>query len=250
MLLSALLAKLGVYGVIVWLVPMAPAGLAAFGGILVALAVAGAVYGSLLALAQKNLVRTITYASLAHMGLIAAGVFASALVSDGNLTGTSGLYGAALQMLSHSITSIGLFFIADLIERRIGSSDLGIAGALREQAPAFGWLSLVVVLGSIAVPLTSGFWGELLLLRSLFDHAPELAALGTLSMVLGAVYMLRAYQRVMLGEPAVGVPPIAPLSGRELAVLGTLAACVILLGLFPRIVIDAFTVTTPDVALR
>jgi NADH-quinone oxidoreductase subunit M len=249
MLMSALLAKLGIFGVIRWLVPLSPAGVADFGDVVVIVAVGGALYASLLALMQTNLVRMIAYASVAHVDLIAAGVFASAVAHGGQLEGTSGLFGAVLQMLSHGVTSIGLFFIAHMIEHRVGSTELDQARALRERLPSFGWLSLLIVLGSIAVPLTSGFWGELLLLLGLYEHAPALAALGTLSMVFGAVYMLRAYQRLMLGAVPAGAPPLLPLSRRDLAVLGSVAACIILFGLFPRLVLGPF-LGTADIALR
>jgi NADH-quinone oxidoreductase subunit M len=246
MLLSGLLLKMGSFGLIRWLVPMVPLALHQVGQVAVALSAIGVLYGSCMALVQTDLKRLIAYSSIAHVGLIAAGILAIP-VAEGGVIPEHGMVGAVVQMLSHGITVVGLFFVADAIERRAHTRELPALGGLRHSGPGLAWLSLVIVFGSIALPLTSGFVGEFLLLAGVFQYNSILAAVVGLSVVLGATYMLRAYQAAMLGESKnFGGEAVVKggLSGFEFAVLVPCVALVVVLGVFPQPVLD---LVSPDV---
>jgi NADH-quinone oxidoreductase subunit M len=243
MLLSGLLLKMGTFGLIRWLVPMTPTALHDWGQVAVALSVIGVVYASCLALVQTDFKRLIAYSSIAHVGLIAAGVLAVP-VAVGGVIPEQGMVGALVQMLSHGVTVVGLFFVADYIELRTGTRELGQLGGLRHKAPLFAWFFLTILLGSIALPLTSGFVGEFLLIVGVFQYNVWLAAVSGLTIILGATYMLRSYQAAMLGEEKRSLAGFLPMKGADVAFLVPCAALVIALGVFPKPILD---LVQPDV---
>jgi NADH-quinone oxidoreductase subunit M len=243
MLLSGLLLKMGTFGLIRWLLPMTPKALHDWGQVAVALSVIGVVYASCLALVQTDFKRLIAYSSIAHVGLIAAGVLAVP-VAVGGVIPEQGIVGALMQMLSHGVTVVGLFFVADYIEQRTGTRELGQLGGLRHKAPLFAWFFLTILLGSIALPLTSGFVGEFLLIVGVFQYNVWLAAASGLTIILGATYMLRSYQAAMLGEEKRSLAGFLPMKGADVAFLVPCAALVIALGVFPKPILD---LVQPDV---
>ncbi|MEI6411167.1 MAG: NADH-quinone oxidoreductase subunit M [Bacteroidota bacterium] len=228
MLLSGIMLKMGVYGVIRWMVPLAPEALHVWSPIFMSLAVFGIVYASWIAVKQTDLKRLVAYSSIAHVGLIAAGVFA---------WNKAGLQGSMLQMLNHGINVVGLFFVGDLIERRLGTRSLSEMGGIAKSAPRFATLFMVVMLGSVAVPLTNGFPGEFLLLNGVWNYNVWMGAAAGLTIIFGAVYMLRAYGLAMFGEPTAETANFADLDQRELIILGVIAALVIGLGFFPQTIL-------------
>jgi NADH-quinone oxidoreductase subunit M len=228
MLLSGIMLKMGVYGVIRWMVPLAPEALHVWSPIFMSLAVFGIVYASWIAVKQTDLKRLIAYSSIAHVGLIAAGVFA---------WNKAGLQGSMLQMLNHGINVVGLFFVGDLIERRLGTRSLSEMGGIAKSAPRFATLFMIVMLGSVAVPLTNGFPGEFLLLNGVWNYNFWMGAAAGLTIIFGAVYMLRAYGLAMFGEPTPETANFADLDQRELIILGVIAVLVIGLGFFPQSVL-------------
>src|SRR5690606_33475329 len=161
MLLSGIMLKMGIYGAIRWLLPVVPAGVDAWGSTALILSVIGIVYASLLAIMQKELKRLIAYSSIAHVGLIAAGVFTLE---------QTGLQGAMIQMFSHGIVIVGLFFIVDIILSRTSTQEIASLGGIRNNAPVFNTVFIIILLGSVALPLTSGFVGEFLLIKSVFEY--------------------------------------------------------------------------------
>src|SRR5690606_25491912 len=190
MLLSGIMLKMGIYGVIRWLIPMVPAGVERWDSTALALAVIGIVYASLLAIIQKDLKRLVAYSSIAHVGLIAAGIFTLDRI---------GVQGAMVQMISHGIVIVALFFIVDIILARTNTQEMARLGGIRDLAPQLATVFIIVILGSIALPLTSGFVGEFMLINSIFGYDRVLGAFSGLTMILGAVYMLRGFQFTMLG---------------------------------------------------
>ena len=229
MLLSGIMLKMGLFGLIRWMLPIAPAALPTLQHILIALSVVSILYASVIALRQDDMKRLLAYSSMGHVGLIAAGI----------LTGSfTGIQGALLQMLNHGINVVGLFFIADIIERRTGSRKLSELGGIARVAPRLAVTFMIVMLGTVAVPLTNGFIGEFMLLKSLFDLHWAYAAFGGLTVIFTAVYMLRAYQFSMLGESNETTANFTDLSRRELGVLGGIALLVLLLGVYPQPVLD------------
>lgn len=225
MLLSGLLSKMGVFGLIRILLPLSPAGFKDYATIAIVLSLIGLVYGSIIAIRQNNIKRMIAYSSFAHMGLMSAGVF------TGNL---SGIQGAILQMLAHGINAVGLFFILKIIYDRTGRRDLPSLGGITQKAPVLSVLFMIILLGSVALPLTNGFIGEFLLLKGVFDFNPYFGAFAGLTIILGAVYMLRLMQRSMFGNITHNTENFTDLKTSEFLVLAPIAAAVILMGVFPN----------------
>jgi NADH-quinone oxidoreductase subunit M len=138
-----------------------------------------------------------------------------------------------MEMLSHGILAVGLFFVYDILESRMHHDDMSRMGGIREVNPKFAFLFFVVVMGSVALPLTSGFVGEFLLLLGLYQYSAILTGVAGLTVVLGAVYMLRAFQIMMLGSANMHTQNFAPLTKHETTVLAIIVALVIVLGIYP-----------------
>jgi NADH-quinone oxidoreductase subunit M len=224
MLLSGIMLKMGVYGVIRWMLPIVPDAISEYGCWVITLSVAGVVYGGFIAWRQNDFKRLIAYSSISHVGMIAAGVFSMTI---------EGLTGAMLQMLSHGVNVVGLFFVADILMQRTKTRELTLLGGIRTIAPAFATVFIIILLASVALPGTNGFVGEFMLLTGVFRYDVWLAALAGLSVIMGAVYMLRAYRKSMLGELSVSAQGFTDLSWNEKAVLYPIAALIFLFGIYP-----------------
>jgi NADH-quinone oxidoreductase subunit M len=229
MLLSGIMLKMGAYGAIRWMMPLAPEAAHNLAPIFITLAVIGIVYASIIAIKQSDLKRLIAYSSIAHVGLIAAGIFA---------WNKAGLQGSIIQMLNHGINVVGLFFVVDLIERRLETRSLSDMGGIAKAAPRFAALFMIIMLGAVAVPLTNGFPGEFLLLNGVWNYNFWAGAIAGLTIIFGAVYMLRAYGLVAFGEANKETANFADLDNRELLVLGIIAALVLFLGFFPGTILN------------
>lgn len=229
MLLSGIMLKMGTYGVIRWMMPLAPESAHTLVPTFMVLAVIGIVYASLIAVKQSDLKRMVAYSSIAHVGLIAAGIFA---------WNKAGLQGSLLQMLNHGINVVGLFFVVDLIERRLGTRSLAEMGGIAKSAPKFATLFMIIMLGAVAVPLTNGFPGEFLLLNGVWNYNFWMGAVAGLTIIFGAVYMMRAYGLVVFGEANSETEKFADVDGREFLVLGVIAALVLVLGFFPGLILN------------
>ncbi|MDO8368186.1 MAG: NADH-quinone oxidoreductase subunit M [Saprospiraceae bacterium] len=228
MLLSGIMLKMGTYGVIRWMIPLAPEAMHTLNPIFISLAVFGILYASIIAVKQSDIKRLVAYSSIAHVGLIAAGILA---------WNKAGVQGGILQMLNHGINVVGLFFIVDLLERRLGTRSLADMGGIAKSAPKFAALFMIIVLGSVAVPLTNGFPGEFLLLNGVWNYNFWLGVLAGLTIIFGAVYMLRAYGMVVFGETRPETENFEDVNPREFLVLGIIAGLVIVLGFFPQAVL-------------
>jgi NADH-quinone oxidoreductase subunit M len=234
MLLSGIMLKMGVYGMIRWMIPMVPRGWDLYAGPAVALCVIGIVYASCLALVQRDFKRMLAYSSIAHVGLIAAGVLTFTKV---------GIAGGVMQMLAHGVNVVGLFFVADIIESRMHTREIGALGGIRSVAPKFALLYLIILLGSVALPLTNGFVGEFLLFNGLFEYIGLkgnilFVAFAGLTIILGAMYMLRSYQTMMLGGVNELTKGFVDLDRNEKIVLVGLAILVVVLGVYPQPLLD------------
>ncbi|MBC7384426.1 MAG: NADH-quinone oxidoreductase subunit M, partial [Bacteroidia bacterium] len=191
MLLSGIMLKMGTYSLIRWLLPVVPSGTKEWQGVAITLCVIGIVYASIIAIKQRDLKKLFAWSSIAHVGLISAGIFSLTL---------AGLQGSLVQMLAHGINVVGLFLCADIIFNRTKSYNVEGLGGIRLLAPGFATWFMVIVLASIALPLTNSFVGELMLLYGIYEYNTWLSAVAGLTIILGAVYMLRMYQKVILGE--------------------------------------------------
>src|SRR6201999_2503793 len=150
---------------------------------------------------------------------------------DGDFVWTSqGLQGALIQMLSHGINVVGLFFIWDIISNRLNTREISEMGGIAKVAPKFAIAFLIIVLGTVALPLTNGFIGEFLLLNAVYQNSILFAAIAGLTMIFGAVYMLRMYKGVMQGETNALTATFTDISGSEVLVLGIICALIIVIG--------------------
>ena len=227
MLLSGIMLKMGLYSVIRWQLPIAPLAAKTYMPILIGLSIAGVIYGSIVALRQKDLKKLLAYSSLAHVGLIAAGCYT--LTADG-------LSGAVSQMIAHGFVIVGLFFATEVIFRRFGTYKIDEMGGIRSQAPKFTSMFMILVLASVALPGTFNFIGEFTVLYSLSHVSIWFSVLGGTTIILGAYYMLKMFQNVMLGETNTKV--FADVTTNEAIVFVILIAFLLFYGLYPKPIVD------------
>lgn len=225
MLLSGIMLKMGIYGVIRWLLPIAPLGVQDWGSIAMILSLIGILYASVIAFTQKNAKRLVAYSSIGHVGLISAGIFA---------LNVQGMQGAMIQMLSHGINVIGLFFVLDIIFSRLKTNKIAELGGLAKVAPQLAIVFLIIVFGTVALPGTNGFIGEFLLLIGVYQYNLWAALLAGLTIIFGAVYMLRMYQNMMLGQTNSLTINFTDIKGTEKLVLYIICALIIVLGVYPK----------------
>jgi NADH-quinone oxidoreductase subunit M len=225
MLLSGIMLKMGIYGVIRWLLPIVPAGVQDWSTLAMVLSIIGIVYASLIAFTQKDAKRLVAYSSIAHVGLISAGIFA---------LNQQGMQGAMVQMLSHGINVVGLFFVLDIIFSRTKTNKIEELGGIAKSAPQLAIVFLIIVLGTVALPGTNGFIGEFLLLMGVYNYDIWAAAIAGLTIIFGAVYMLRMYQNIMLGKTNALTVTFTDIQGTEKLVLYIICALIIILGVYPK----------------
>lgn len=240
MLLSGIMLKMAVYGIFRYLLPITPDAIAGISGsIVLILAIVGVLHGALIALVQNDIKRIFAYSSFSHVGLIVAGIFATALmVMNGKFT-IEGGEGALVQAFAHGFNVVGLFYCADILYKRFKTRDIHQMGGLARVAPKFAVLFLIIVLGSVGLPLTNGFIGEFILLKSIFDYSTLAAIVAGVTIILAAAYLFRSYGKSMLtnGDDAT-LSTAKDLSTPEFVVLGTIALLVIVFGVFPQPVIE------------
>ncbi len=216
---------MGIYGVVRWLLPIVPQGVNDWTCLAMILSVIGIVYASLIAFTQKDAKRLVAYSSIGHVGLIAAGIFAM---------NTQGLQGVMVQMLSHGINVIGLFFVLDIISSRLKTNKIEDLGGIAKAAPNLAIVFLIIVLGTVALPGTNGFIGEFLLLYGVYNYNMWLGIVAGLTIIFGAVYMLRLYQKTMLGTTNNLTISFTDIKGTEKIVLYTICALIIVMGVYPK----------------
>jgi NADH-quinone oxidoreductase subunit M len=229
MLLSGIMLKMGTFALIRWLIPVVPLAWAHLSHWVVLISVISVIYGSFMALTQQDFKRLLAYSSMGHVGLIAAGIFSWNL---------QGVQGGLFQMLSHGINVVGLFFVCDIIINRMKTDTMNNLGGIRISSPTFAVLFMVVLLGSVALPLTNGFVGEFMLLHGIFQFQTIFAALGGLTVILSAVYMLRAYHTMMHGDGNELTNTFSELMTSEKIVLVGLTVLIIAFGVYPKILLD------------
>lgn len=230
MLLSGVMLKMGLYSVIRWQLPLAPAAAKEYMTIFIALGIAGVIYGSIVALRQKDLKKLLAYSSLAHVGLIAAGTYTLNL---------DGLRGAVLQMIAHGFVVVGLFFVAEIIFRRYETREISEMGGIRSQSPKFTSMFMILVLASVALPSTLNFIGEFTVLYSLSQIGIFWAILGGTTIILGAYYMLRMFQHVMLGET--NTKSFKDVTFNEGFILVSIIGFLLFFGIYPKPITDLIT---------
>lgn len=236
MLLSGIMLKMALYSIIRWQLPLAPLAAKEYMFYLIGLSVAGVIYGSIVALKQKDLKKLLAYSSLAHVGLIAAGTYTMTL---------DGLRGAVLQMLAHGFVVVGLFFAAEIISRRFSTGKIAEMGGIRIQSPKFTSMFMILVVASVALPGTFNFVGEFELLYSLAQRSITIAILGGTTIILGAFYMLRMFQKVMLGDKNEKL--FTDVTVNEGIVMVVIIGVLFFFGLYPKPIIDLITPSLKDI---
>lgn len=227
MLLSALMLKMALYGMIKWMIPLGFTGIESIKWLVISLGLIGVVYGAVIAIKQNDIKTLFAYASISHVGLIAAGIM---------VYSTTAVEVAIIQMINHSIVAVGLFLAADILESRTNTRDLYALGGIAKLAPNFGFWFASITFVSISVPFTAGFFGEFLLIKELFEAHWIAGFSAATTLVFGAVYMLRAFQLSMFGAPK--LESFIDLKWNEILVFAILVGTAIFLGLFPQFVID------------
>lgn len=229
MLLSGIMLKMGIYGVIRWLLPIVPVGVQDWTSTVMILSIIGIIYASIIAFTQKDAKRLVAYSSIAHVGLISAGIFAF---------NSQSLQGVMIQMLSHGINVVGLFFVLDIISSRVKTNTISDLGGIAKAAPKLAIVFLIILLGTVALPGTNGFIGEFLLLMGVYQYDLWAAILAGLTIIFGAVYMFRMYQNVMLGKTNDLTSGFADIHGSEKVVLYSICVLVIILGVYPKPILE------------
>ena len=226
--LAAILLKMGGYGLIRFCLQMLPDASLHFKHIPVVLSLIGIVYGSLLALAQKDVKKMIAYSSVAHMGFVPLGIFAFS---------AEGISAAMFQMISHGVISAGLFFAIGIIYAQRKDRDISSYGGLAVVMPRYSALFLALIMGSVALPGTSGFVGEFLVILSNIDEL-LVAGVAATGMVLGATYMLYLARKVLFGKAEAVVTGMDDLTLSEAVVMWVLVVIMVALGIFPNLLIS------------
>ena len=191
MVMSAVMVKMGLYGILRWLMPLFPAAFMAHTHVVVLLSVIGILYASFIAIRQDDIKRLIAYSSIAHIGLMNAALFTHTQIA---------IQGALIQLFSHGINVLGLWIVADIIEQQTGTRSMKEMGGLAKKQPTLAILLVGFALANIALPLTNSFVGEFLMFTGLFQFNPWMAACAGVSVVLAAIYTLNMVQKVAYGD--------------------------------------------------
>jgi len=234
MILSGVMVKMGVMGMIRWLIPVLPMSFYQWGDTVSTLAVTGMIYASLLAMQQDDLKRLVAYSSIAHIGLMCASLFAET---------QSGMQGVMIQMFNHGINIIGLWIVIELIERQFGTRKISELGGLAQRSPAMAILLVIVALANIGLPLTNGFIGEFLMFNGIFASTVTkyyivFAALAGLTIILAAVYTLNMIRKVFFGETNALTAEGYTLRPGEKMALIVIVCLVLVIGLYPGVVLN------------
>ncbi|HSB49204.1 MAG TPA: NADH-quinone oxidoreductase subunit M, partial [Burkholderiales bacterium] len=223
--LAAIMLKLGAYGFIRLSLPIVPDASQTLAGIVIALSLVAVVYIGLVALVQADLKKLIAYSSISHMGFVTLGIF---------IFNPLGLEGAVIQMISHGFISGALFLCVGVLYDRMHSRQIADYGGVVNTMPVFAALFMLFAMANSGLPGTSGFVGEFMVILGSVRTSVWYAAAAATTLVFGAAYTLWMYKRVIFGAVANRhVAALSDLNGRELLVLGLLAAPVLVMGIWP-----------------
>ncbi len=230
MVLSGLMVKMGIFGIIKWLIPVMPFTSWAWGDNIATLSVVGMLYASIIAFRQDDLKRLAAYSSIAHMGLMVLGVFVTSEIA---------LQGVMIQMFNHGITIVALWMVIEMIEKYTGTRKLSELGGLAQKQPALAILLVVIAFANIALPLTNSFIGEFLLFTGIFtsevsEYSIIFTVLAGLGIILSAVYTLNMLQKVLYGNTQAATASVGEISNIEKTILIVLVIIIVVLGVYPQ----------------
>ena len=228
-ILAAVMLKLGTYGLVRFGLYLFPEASVHFAPLMVTLGVIGIIYGAIAAAMQRDLKRLVAYSSVAHLGFIVIGTFA---------LNTEGLTGGVLQMVNHGVSTGALFLLVGMIYERRHTREISELGGLQKPAPLLAAVFMVVMLSSVGLPGLNGFVGELLVLLGAFNAHRWWAVVAAAGVILAAVYLLWAYQRVFHGPVSGANADMPDLRWREGLVMVPFLAAIVFMGVYPKPVID------------
>jgi NADH-quinone oxidoreductase subunit M len=238
-LLAAVLLKLGTYGLLRFNLALFPEASVDAIPVMAILAVIGIIYGAVVAIVQPDLKKLVAYSSVSHLGFIVLGTFA--------LT-SGGLQGAVIQNVNHGLTTGALFLLVGMIYDRRHTKQIADFGGLQKTVPLLAGFFLFMSFASIGLPGLNGFVGEFLVLIGSFPALPSLTVIAAFGVVLAAIYLLWAYERVFTGVPEKEENKVlSDLSIREISLLAPLAILVLVIGLYPNLLLDKITPSTEAV---
>jgi NADH-quinone oxidoreductase subunit M len=228
-LMMAVMDKVGTFGMLRYCLLLFPAASTTYAPMISVLAVIGILYGALLAIGQTDVMRLIAYTSISHFGFIILGIFA--------MTNQGGA-GATLYMVNHGISTAALFLIAGFLVSRRGTRVIAEFGGVQKVAPVLAGTFLIAGLATLSLPGLAPFVSEFLVLAGTFTRYPVAAVFATGALVLAALYVLWMYQRMMTGPVRKGNERLQDLLPRELLVVVPLLAALLVLGAYPKPVLD------------
>lgn len=236
MVLSGIMVKMGLFGVIRWLLPIFPEAVSKFDNVVIGLSVVGIIYASLIAIKQDDLKRLVAYSSIAHIGLMCAALFTTKQIA---------VEGVMIQMFNHGINIIGLWIVIELIERQLGVRKISQLGGVAHKAPVLTVMLVVIAFANIALPLTNAFVGEFMMFAGLYIFNGWYAAVAGISIILAAVYTLSMVQKVFYGDANQLTAGMNEISLNEKLILSIVVAAIFIVGIYPQ---PFFDVTKEAVA--
>jgi NADH-quinone oxidoreductase subunit M len=230
MVLSGLMVKMGLFGVLRWLAPVLPMGTYIWGDTVSMLCIIGMIYASLIAMRQDDLKRMVAYSSIAHIGLICLAIFATTELS---------IQGVMIQMFNHGINIIGLWIVVYLIEKQFGTRKISELGGLAGKAPVLTVMLVIITLANIALPLTNAFVGEFLMFSGIYSSKATsynvvFTVTAAITIILSAVYMLNMVQRVFYGTTNVLTEKGVDIRLNEKFILGIIVVLILVVGVYPE----------------
>jgi NADH-quinone oxidoreductase subunit M len=241
-ILAGVLLKMGTYGMLRFCLPLFPQASREFATLLSVLAVVGIIYGALVSMVQPDLKRLVAYSSVAHLGFVVLGIFAF------NFEGAEG---AIYQMVNHGVSTGALFLMVGMLYDRRHTRLIKDFGGLGTTMPVFATFFMIVMLSSLGLPLLNGFVGEFLIIIGSFHARALFGSLAAVGVILAAVYLLRMYQRVFLGEVTDEKNRTIPdCNFREKLILTSAVVVIIFMGIYPQPFLRQMDVSVSNVLAR
>jgi NADH-quinone oxidoreductase subunit M len=228
MVLSGIMVKMGVFGMLRWLVPIFPSAVAKYDHFVILLCIIGILYASCIALYQNDLKKFVAWSSIAHLGLMGAAIFSMNFM---------GLQGVMLEMLNHGINILALWIVVDIIEKKTGVRKISELGGMGAKSPVLAIFLVIIAFANIALPLSNSFVSEFLMFNGVFHFNKWFAAFACLGIVLSAAYMLSMVQKTFYGKVNAVTERVTPISGIQRIVLFVIVISIIVLGIYPEPVI-------------
>lgn len=240
-LLLGVLDKVGTYGMIRFCIQLFPDASKTFTPLIITLAVISIIYGAFMAIGQRDIKGLIAFTSISHFGFITMGIFAMT---------TQGMSGANLYMINHGFSTAALFLIAGWMISRRGSSTISDFGGLQRVTPVMAWSFFIAGMSSLALPGLSSFISEFLVLVGTYTRYPVAAIIGTLGIVLAALYILIPVQKALHGPIVSGNENLKDLNLREKIAIAPVILVIVFMGFYPKPVLDLINPTSEKVVVN